>query len=413
MRAAEMGELRWMTRESGSPKVWRMALSGLCASLVGVGLARFAYTPLLPEMIGAHWFRPAAADYLAAANLTGYLAGAVLAAPLSERVRAVVLLRAMLLVAAASFFACASPLTFSWFFLWRLLSGVAGGIIMVLAAPTILAHVDAARRGLVAGAIIVGVGAGIVISAVLVPGLLAWGLAQTWRALGAAALLLSIVAWNGWPAEGGARARHARGRSPGAVGSRALVALYCEYGLNAVGFVAHMVFLVDFVARGLGKGLAVGSGYWLLFGLSAAVGPVVTGYVADRIGFRLALRIAFVVAVGAVGVLAVNASAIALVVSSVLVGILSPGIVPLVIGRVHELVPDDAGRKAAWGLCTTAFAVGLAAGAYLLSGVFAWSGGAYWLLFLIGAAALLLALAIELLLSPPMSECNESGAGAA
>lgn len=380
-----------------------MALSGLCASLVGIGLARFAYTPLLPEMIGAHWFRPSAADYLGAANLAGYLAGAVLAAPLSERVRAVSLMRAMLLAATASFFACAWPLSFSWFFVWRLVSGVAGGIIMVLAAPTILAQVDAARRGLVAGAIIVGVGGGIVISALLVPALLTWGLAKTWRALGAAALLLSVVAWNGWPAASGARTRDARDRASGGVGGRALIALYCEYGLNAVGFVAHMVFLVDFVARGLGKGLAVGSGYWLLFGLGAAVGPVMTGCIADRIGFRLALRIAFIVAVGAVGVLAVNASVIALVVSSVLVGLLSPGIVPLVIGRVHELVPDDeSARKAAWGFCTTAFAVGLAAGAYLLSGVFAWSGGAYWLLFLIGAAALTLALAIELALSKPM-----------
>ena len=33
--------------------VWRMAVSGLCASLVGIGLSRFAYTPVLPELIAA------------------------------------------------------------------------------------------------------------------------------------------------------------------------------------------------------------------------------------------------------------------------------------------------------------------------------------------------------------------------
>ena len=33
--------------------VWRMAVSGLSASLVGIGLSPFAYTPVLPELIAA------------------------------------------------------------------------------------------------------------------------------------------------------------------------------------------------------------------------------------------------------------------------------------------------------------------------------------------------------------------------
>ncbi len=53
--------------------VWRGVLSAFCASLIGIGLARFAYSPLLPALIGAHWFEPATAAYLGAANLAGYL----------------------------------------------------------------------------------------------------------------------------------------------------------------------------------------------------------------------------------------------------------------------------------------------------------------------------------------------------
>ncbi len=41
-----------------------------------IGLARVFYTPLLPTIIAAHWFSPADAAYLGAANLAGYLAGA-------------------------------------------------------------------------------------------------------------------------------------------------------------------------------------------------------------------------------------------------------------------------------------------------------------------------------------------------
>jgi len=39
-----------------------------------------------------------------------------------------------------------------------------------------------------------------------------------------------------------------------------LKALYAEYALCAVGLVPHMIFLVDFVARGLGQVLADGVG---------------------------------------------------------------------------------------------------------------------------------------------------------
>jgi predicted MFS family arabinose efflux permease len=85
-----------------------------------------------------------------------------------------------------------------------------------------------------------------------------------------------------------------------------------------------------------------------------------------------------------------------LAVSSLVIGAAVPGVVPLVLGRVHELVPDDAeGQRAAWSVTTMAFALGQAAGAYGLSFLFA-GGGHYTTLFAVGAAALTLALAIDL-----------------
>ena len=106
--------------------VWRAVLSAFCASLIGIGLARFAYTPLLPALIGEHWFAPAAAAYLGAANLAGYLVGALAGRPLSARAPLALVLRAMMLAATAAFFACAYPLGFAWFFVWRFVAGVTG-----------------------------------------------------------------------------------------------------------------------------------------------------------------------------------------------------------------------------------------------------------------------------------------------
>lgn len=392
--------------------VWWGALAGACSSLVGIGLARFAYTPLLPAIIAAHWFPASTAAYLAAANLGGYLAGALSGGWFARRADSTLVLRAMMLLASVSFFACSVPVSFSWFFAWRFVSGLSGGALMVLAAPTILSHVSSSRRGFVGGAIFSGIGLGIAASGTIVPALLRESLTETWIGLGVCGLLLTLVAWNGWPKPhtnrsasttspvsaqrpkytASRRRSHARAATP-----LTLRALYIEYALNAAGLVPHMIFLVDFVTRGLGKGLDAGAQYWVMFGLGAILGPLITGHIADRVGFGPALRGVLVLQIVSVALPAFAQGPVALIVSSVLVGAAVPGIVPLVLGRLHELLAHHpAEQKRAWSTATTYFATMQAAAAYGLSYLFGHDGGNYRILFVIGTAALVLALATDL-----------------
>lgn len=408
---------------------WWATMAGFSASLVGIGLARFAYTPLLPAIIGAHWFDASMAAYLGAANLAGYLAGALSARPIAARLPIAVALRLMMLLATVAFFACAYPVSFSWFFSWRFLSGLAGGGLMVLAAPTVLPLVPPSRRGLASGVIFMGVGVGVAASGTLIPLLLQRSLHDTWVGLGILSLILTAIAWKGWPADAAgeaappprgrqtAQVRHAQ-RLPQRQGARhaqhiphqqhtrhrplppirSLRALYVEYALNAAGWVPHMIFLVDFVARGLGQGLQVGAQYWVLFGIGATVGPVFAGALADRIGFGRALRVAFTVQACGVAIPALGLGSAWLIASSVVVGAFVTGTVPLVLGRVHELLAHrPAERGPAWRTATVGFALFQAVAAYGLSFVFTRSGGDYILLFVIGTGAMVLALAIDLI----------------
>ncbi len=388
-------------RPSPSIPTWRFAVAGLCASLVGLGLARFAYTPLIPALIAAKWFSPSDVVYLGAANLAGYLAGALLARPVAARIDAVHLLRAMMLLATLSCLACSVPVSFLWFFAWRFLSGLAGGVIMVLAASQILPHTPPARRGIVGGVIFAGVGLGVAASGTLVPLLLQQGLRESWVGLGVLSGLLTLASWTSWPRQNAVAhvqpaAHHAnRRRQPHAVR-----ALLVEYGLNACALVPHMVFLVDFVARGLGQGIAAGSQYWVFYGLGAIVGPLLTGHLADRSGFGPALRVSFLIEAVAVLLPAVSTAPVSLIASSVIVGGFTPGIVPLVLGRIHELVPHSAEQqRAVWGHATTSFALFQAAAAYGFSWLFAHTGGDYLLLFKLAAASVALALAIDLVMA--------------
>lgn len=393
-----------MTEDMDAERIRFGVLAAFCASLLGIGLARFAYTPLLPALINAHWFPAAEAAYLGAANLAGYLAGAVLGRRLAGLVSTPVALRAMMVIATLSFFACAWPAAFWWFFVWRFASGLAGGALMVLAAPAVLVHVPHARRGAAGGFIFMGIGVGVAASGTLVPFLLKDGLGMAWLGLGGLAALLTLVAWQGWPADTHAHLAEPAPHRPGAPGR--LRVLYISYGLVAVGLVPHMLFLVDFVSRGLGKGLHAGAGYWVLFGLGAMAGPLLNGHIADRIGFAPALRLGF--AMGSLAVLlpAFSAAPVALGISSLIAGACTPGLVPLVLGRVHELHPHDpAGQRAAWSRATIAFALLQAGAAYGLSFLFA-QGSGYDVLFIIGAAALALALVIDGMVNAPMRQPN-------
>lgn len=381
---------------------WRAVAAALLAIFVGIGLSRFAYSPLIPAVVDARWFSPSEAAYLGAANLAGYLIGALGGRRLAAWSSPVSALRLLMLAASLAFAASAFPLSFGWFFLWRLVSGITGGALMVLAAPTVLPHVPASRRGLAAGTIFAGVGLGIILSGTLVPALLVHGLPTTWFALAGLSFAATAVAWFWWPAADAAANGLAPAAGTKALRQPALIAIYASYGLIAVGLVPHMVFLVDFVARGLGAGIVVGGRYWVLFGIGALLGPLLAGRLADRLGFDTALRAVLVVHIASAALLAFEHSAAALAISSLFVGSAVSGTVPLVLGQTQQRVHRADLQKTAWGIATATFALGQAGSGYAYSFVFAATGGAFELLFVLGATALFLALVTNLLaaLSP-------------
>lgn len=382
-----------------SSAAWYATISGLSGSLVAIGLARFAYTPLIPSLIEQHWFSASEAVTLGAANFAGYLVGALVGRPLAAALSNRNALRLLMALATVAFFACGFPLSASWFFVWRFLSGLAGGSIMVLVATSILPHIPAARRGFVSGMIFLGLGLGIAASGTLIPELMTLGLRQTWMGLGVVSLILTAISWFGWPASNppapaaASHPAHAEAHAP-----RSLGVVYGQYAANALGLVPAMILLVDYVARGLNRGPGTGAVFWVIYGVAAIAGPVLNGYMADRIGFRAAYRMALVLQGFAALLLGVSGNTYAIVAATIILGIFTPGIVPLVLGRIHEIVPHGpAAQRQAWSRATTAFALFQAIGGYGYSFLFSYSKENYALIFLLGATALALAFAADFL----------------
>ena len=386
-----------MLSTSSTPRsaIWLPIFAGLCASLVSIGLARFAYTPLIPSLIQAHWFSTSDVVYLGAANLVGYLIGALVGHPLARRTSNKTALRLMMLAVTLSFFACGFPLSVSWFFGWRLLSGIAGGAIMVLVAATVLPHVPVTRRGLASGAIFLGIGLGIAGSGTIVPPLLSLGLQNTWFGLGLIALVLTAASWFGWPSAAHPATVMPSDEEFSAPTDPRVYLLFAQYAFMAAGLVPAMVFLVDYVARGLGAGSHVGALIWVMYGIGAIIGPVSYGFLADKLGARLSIRLVLVVQALAVGLLSISSSFTALALLAVILGSFPPGIVPLALARVHELIPHHHPQQIAWSRATVSFATFQAIAGFAYSALFNASGGHHGLLFIIAAGAIVVALLLE------------------
>ncbi|HET6518601.1 MAG TPA: YbfB/YjiJ family MFS transporter, partial [Geminicoccaceae bacterium] len=164
--------------------------------------------------------------------------------------------------------------------------------------------------------------------------------------------------------------------------------LLVAYACDAIGFVPHTVFWVDYVARGLGHGLAAGGASWIVFGMAALGGSFAAGLIADRLGFGPSLVLALCLKAAAVGLPLAWSGPLALALSAATVGALTPATVTLASGRAAELVGPEHHRQV-WGWLTSAFAVAQAAAAYGMSFLFA-ETDAYGPLFAIACGALAL-----------------------
>jgi predicted MFS family arabinose efflux permease len=361
------------------------ALPGTAALLIGIGLARFGYTPLIPALIGEGWLSAPEAVYLGATNLAGYLAGSLLAYRLATHVMPGHLVRGAMLAATISFIACAFPLGFWWFVPWRFAAGFAGAILMIVALPLILSRMPLDRRARTAGVVFTGVGIGVAASGTLVPTLASQSVGAVWLGMALVAGTLTALTWSGWgitvtPPAAGAEEKTGR------LLSKPVVLLLLAYGLDSFGFVPHTVFWVDYIARGLGRGLAEGGFYWVCFGLGALCGPMLAGLLAEKLGFHYALVVTFILKSCGVLLPLVSTAVPALIVSSMIVGALAPGISAILSGRIAELVGLMRHRQV-WGWMTVAVGVAQAGGAYGLSYLFT-HNGSYELQFLLGGLAL-------------------------
>ena len=366
---------------------WPTALAAACAPCSGIGLARFAYVPLFPAMVAAGWVDGAGAGMLGAANMAGYLVGVLAARRVGMVIGTARTLDLGLLLVVLCFAMCGIQGGLWWFMPWRLLAGVAGGLLMGLVGPATQASVAPERRGLAGGIVIGGVGAGISIAAIAVPLLVPLGVQVAWFGLAGLVFCLWLYAHPRWPS-----APVGPAAAPGQARPKA-AHMILAYGLSGGGLVPPMIYLADMAVRGRGLPLEWASGVWLLFGLGGMVGTLSAGTVVDRLGGARSYLLWLALQILALA-LCLPPMPWLLVPAAILCGFVAMGVTAVVLGLARERAGVAAG--AVWARTTASFAVIQAAVAFGLAQLFAATGESHLALFSVGLGLSVAALLVQL-----------------
>ncbi len=321
----------------GWPAWRRVALGGGGGMFVGMGLGRFSYTAMVPALISSGEITVLEAGRIGAINIAGFALGALISVPLSTRVGAFRLLTAVALISVLALTASAVPMGFAWLGFWRGLVGMTAGIIMVLSLALIASTAPSTRRPVAASFVFAGVGLAIFMTGLLVPRLLERGLPSAWLGLaacGLAAMMLAIWGWRGAPGAPAAA-------SPSRLGaaspwSWSLCLLLAGHFFFSIAIVPHTLYWVDYLARGLGLGMAEGGLHWSVVGIASAVGPWAMAGLGLLLGTALALPLSFFALGLGIGAPLLSGASSVLFLSSVLFGA-QPGLSALMAARVRDL----------------------------------------------------------------------------
>lgn len=277
------------------------AIAGALAMATAMGFGRFSFTPILPGMIAGLGLSSTEAGVIAAANFTGYLAGAIAGAYgwAAGRERMIGLLSLLLTVLLLAGMGLSSSIAV--FVALRFLAGLASALAMIFVTSIVLAHAARAGSEAVQSAHFGGVGFGIAASSLMV---MLVGLAGgDWRAdwlIGAAVAGAMVLAVLLLLPRGPVHAAKIP-REPPLVWDRAMVLTTLSYGLFGFGYVVTATFIVTMARLG-NSGAAVEFLTWFVTGLAAAASLFVWRPVMLRIGLAGAYFVGLLIE--AAGVLA-------------------------------------------------------------------------------------------------------------
>jgi sugar phosphate permease len=390
---------------------WIIAAAGFLVLFSCFGLARYAYTMLLPGMQAGLGFDYERMGFIGTANFAGYLAAVVLAPVLLRRFRPRVLITAGLLLISVCMLGISRCSGFYTIACLYTLVGLGGGFANIPLMALITWWFRSEQRGKAAGLVIGGNGAALIVAGFLIPMLNrtygADGWRTSWLVIGLVSLAITLIAalllrnhpadlglepvGRSQPVDPGQLIPHEH-RGDGGILLR-LGILYLVFGAT---FMVYGTFIVTTMVKEYGFSELKAGLYWSWAGFFSLFSGVGFGALSDVIGRKYGLALVFAVQTAAYLLAGLKLGSAGLIVSIVLYGsavFAIPAIMAAAIGDYLGL----SRAATAFATVTIFFAVGQTigpAGAGLIGRLCGSFTTAYLAASLLTAAAALFALAL-------------------
>jgi len=370
-------------------------LAGSSALIVVHSLGRFAFTPLLPQLLADGLFNLEQGARLATWNYVGYLLGALLALVLHKPQRQRIALPAALLINALLTLAQGFTSDYAWLLVWRLLNGLSNGLVFVLAPALVLEWLARRQQAHLSGLVYLGFAVGLLISNGLAnaPAAQLSGPERWWPM---AALALPLALLSAWLLNSLENTPKQQSAPPAATPlfDRASTPLFIAYAGAGLGYILPMTFLPTLAKQQLPAGDALISSVWCWTALACMGGILLWNYLSSHWGDKQALCATYAVqALGAAAPLVWPGSG-GILLCALLVGGCFVGSVFLTQRLARSLQPHQGPRLSA--ALIALYGVAQLAGPWLAERWLA-TGGTLTQSFAFGAAALVWALVWSLL----------------
>ncbi|MHB1399425.1 MAG: YbfB/YjiJ family MFS transporter [Trichloromonadaceae bacterium] len=287
---------------------WIIVLCGALTLFACLGLARFAYGMLLPAMRASLDFGYDRMGFISTGNFVGYLAAVALAPGVIRRWGPRWTAVGGLLLVAGSLLGISRSSNFVPLLLLYGLTGLGGGFANIPIMVLVSHWFRRERRGRAAGLMILGSGAAIVLSGLLIPVLNQRlgpeGWRTGWLLIGLVALGITILAaalLRNDPAELGLEPLGSRVPLPAQAleahppigGGSILARLGLVYFLFGLTYMVFGTFIVATMVAELGYAEVKAGQFWAWIGLFSMASAVGFGILSDRIGRKGGLMVAF------------------------------------------------------------------------------------------------------------------------
>lgn len=336
---------------------------GICSLIIVIGISRFAYTPILPLMQEKVGFDASDAGLLASSHYLGYLIGALIASFINWKSQRSLYLKIFLAVNILANTAMGMTENYTFWVELRFISGVTSGAVFVLCSSIVVDALVNIGRVAWTGILYSGVGIGILMTGLLVPGFdYYFGWKGTWIGLAMISCILSVFVWL-WLREDEYKKTVTAQMKPAKelkMISSFLPWLVFAYGCEGLGYIVSATFLVDMVQE-IPELSDYASLSWVITGIAAVPSTILWGILAEKKGYVFSLTFAFLLQ--AIGVIlpVFFYNVLGAITGSFLLGVTFMGITTMATAMIRNIYPYQSSR--AIGILTTVYGIGQMAGA--------------------------------------------------